>query len=95
MNSTGETEKERADREREREGRRKKWKEREGKRRELSKQAKKKKKNLFVIKINGVKPLLGRWSSCVSFLFLLLSKTTTNYAPTPLRITYKNKPKST
>ena len=45
--------------------------------------------------INGVKPLLGRWSSCISFLFLLLSKTTTNCAPTPLRITYKNKPNST
>ena len=94
MSSTGETEKERADRERERGGEKMEGKGREKKRTEQASQ-KRKKPNLFGIKINGVKPLLGRWSSCISFLFLLLSKTTTKCAPTPLRITYKNKPNST
>ena len=45
-----------------------------GRKKKRTKQARKKTiYNLFVIKINGVKPLLGRWSSCISYIFLLLS----------------------
>ena len=56
-----------------------------GRKKKRTKQARKKTiYNLFVTKINGVKPLLGRWSSCISYIFLLLSTTTTNRAsPNP------------
>ena len=66
----------------------------EGKgRKKKTKQGRKKNiDNLFVIKINGVKPLLGRWSSCISSLFLLLSTTTTNHTPLPCMSHTKTNP---